>query len=73
MNEIAYIFQVIAVLQIIGDPSSRRFRSHPESISIYLAPRYKEAKLTNIYRPDIIREGVTKKPMWKDFAAVQRF
>ena len=68
MSEIAYIFRFIAVLQIIKDPSSRRFGSHSESIIIYLAPIYKEtkaelckpSKLTNNYRSDIIRGGVTK-------------
>ena len=82
MNEIAYIFRFIAVLQIIKDPSSRRFGSHSESIIIYLAPRYEEAKaevcklskLTNNYQPDIIRGGVTRNkcgkilPQYKGFS-----
>ena len=59
MNEIAYIFWVWAVLKIIENFSSKWFRSHPEPISIYLAPGNKEAedkmfklnKLANSYMP----------------------
>ena len=48
----------LAVLKIIKDSSLKQFRSHPESISIYLAPGNKEAedkmcklnKLTNNYQ-----------------------
>ena len=59
MNEIAYLFWGLAVLKIIKNSSSRWFRSHPEPISIYLAPGNKEAedkmsklnKLANSYLP----------------------
>ena len=59
MNDIAYIFRVVAVLKIIEDSSSRWFRLHPKSISIYLTPGNKEAeaelcklnKLANNYLP----------------------
>ena len=59
MNEIAYIFWVSAGLKIVENSSSRLFRSHPEPISIYLAPGNKEAedkmcklnKLANNYLP----------------------
>ena len=42
-----YIYEYIssfAVLKIIEHSSSRWFRPHPESVSIYLAPGNKEAE-----------------------------